>query len=81
MIKFRRKELKAIFCSIIKSEEEETVIRDVWRRGFEEITTTREEFALPPEETILESLLEGRIEWILGSQPFFPELLSENILL
>ena len=55
-------QIKAIFCSIIKSEEQETVIRDVWRRGFEEITTTREEFALPPEETILESLLEGRIE-------------------
>lgn len=60
--KVTQKEFKAIFGSIIKAEEQETVIRDFLRPHFEQITTTREAFSLPSGETILESLMEECVE-------------------
>ena len=60
--KVTQKEFKTIFGSIIKAEEQETVIRDFLRPHFEQITIAREVFSLPSGETILESLMEECVE-------------------
>lgn len=56
--KVPQKEFKALFGSIMKAEQQETVIRDFLRPRIEVIAEEREAFALPSGETILESLME-----------------------
>lgn len=60
--KIPQNDFKSLFSNVIKSENQETTIRQYLTPHFDEITAKRDCFLLPSSETILEAIVEEAVD-------------------